>query len=198
MSDVDCLFIWRRLNKTATGAGKGSLPVCEEEFTLRADSKRTFFVSGIDADKALQSGIDARLTCASHGDYQRIRTPYLYPDDDNIDLFCKDEGDALTVTDLAETAGWLRMQSAAVRRPPEQNRLIAEICAAHGVEFHRGMLQARCRSVGELAAAVERAAQAALRVSEPCFPACRPSRKFTVMDGRKAHDRDASRAANRR
>lgn len=142
-------------------------------------------MSGGDICEALRSATGGKFTCAEHGDYQRIRTPYLYPDGDHIDLFCKAEGDALTVTDLAETAGWLRMQSAAARRQPEQNRIIDEVCAAHGVEFHRGMLQARCRSVGELAAAVERAAQAALRVSEMCFPACRPPRRFTVRDGRE-------------
>ena len=128
-------------------------------------------MSGGDICEALRSATGGKFACSEHGDFQRIRTPYLYPDGDHIDLFCKAEGDAATVTDLAETAGWLRMQSAAARRPPEQNRIIDEVCAARGVEFYRGMLQARYRSAGELAAAVERVAQAALRVSELCFPA---------------------------
>ena len=128
-------------------------------------------MSSGDIREALRSATGGKFTCTEHGDFQRIRTPYLYPDGDNINLFCKAEGDAVTVTDLAETAGWLSMQSAAARRPPEQNRIIDEVCVARGVEFHRGMLRSRCRSVGELAAAVERVAQAALRVSELCFPA---------------------------
>ena len=35
----------------------------------------------------LQREIGALFTCSEHGEYQRIRTPYLYPDGDNIDLF---------------------------------------------------------------------------------------------------------------
>ena len=67
----------------------------------------------------LQREIGALFTCSEHGEYQRIRTPYLYPDGDNIDLFCKVVDDVVTVSDLAETTGWLRICSrwpCAVRR----------------------------------------------------------------------------------
>ena len=60
----------------------------------------------------LQWEIGALFTCSEHGDHQRIRTPYLYPDGDNIDLFCKVVDDVVTVSDLADTTGWLRMQAA--------------------------------------------------------------------------------------
>ena len=33
----------------------------------------------------LQRNIGAVFTCSEQGDYQRIRTPYLYPDGGNID-----------------------------------------------------------------------------------------------------------------
>ena len=117
----------------------------------------------------LQRQMGALFTCSEQGDYQRIRTPYLYPDGDNIDLFCKVEGDVVTVSDLAETTGWLRMQSAALRRSPKQRRLIEDACVTHGVEFYRGMLQARCRPGEELAQVVTRVGQAALRVSDLWF-----------------------------
>ena len=117
----------------------------------------------------LQRQMGALFTCSEQGDYQRIRTPYLYPDGDNIDLFCKVEGDVVTVSDLAETTGWLRMQSAALRRSPKQARLIEDACVTHGVEFYRGMLQARCRPGEELAQVVTRVGQAALRVSDLWF-----------------------------
>ena len=113
----------------------------------------------------LQGTLGASFTCSEHGDYQRIRTPYLYPDGDNIDLFCKIEGDTLTVSDLAETTGRLRTQSAVLRRSPKQTQLIEDACVPHGIEFYRGMLQARCRPGDELAQVVTRVAQAALRVS---------------------------------
>ena len=119
--------------------------------------------------RELQRQMGALFTCSEQGEYQRIRTPYLYPDGDNIDLFCKVEGDVVTVSDLAETTGWLRMQSTALRRSPKQRRLIADACVTHGVEFYRGMLQARCRPGEELAQVVTRVGQAALRVSDLWF-----------------------------
>lgn len=117
----------------------------------------------------LQTGIGPLFTCSEQGEYLRVRTPYLYPDGDYIDLFCNVEGDVLTVSDLAETTGWLRMQSATLRRSSRQNLLIEDVCVTHGIEFHRGMLQARCRSGEELAQVVTRVAQAALRVSDLWF-----------------------------
>ena len=119
--------------------------------------------------RELQRQVGALFTCSEQGDYQRIRTPYLYPDGDNIDLFCKVEGDVVTVSDLAETTGWLRMQSVALRRSPKQARLIEDACVTHGIEFYRGMLQARCRPGEELAQVVTRVGQAALRVSDLWF-----------------------------
>ena len=74
----------------------------------------------------LQKGIGPMFTCTEHGDYLRIRTPFLFPDGDCIDLFCKVDGDVITASDLADTTGWLRMQSESTRRSPKQNRLIEE------------------------------------------------------------------------
>ena len=119
--------------------------------------------------KAIQSEIGEQFTCTEHGDYHRIRTPYLYPDGDNIDLFYKCADGMVTVTDLAETTGWLRMQSVSQRRSSKQNQLIADLCVTHRVEFYRGMLQARCRPGDKLASVVTRVAQAALRASDLWF-----------------------------
>ena len=115
--------------------------------------------------RKLQGEMGPLLTCSERGEYLRVRTPYRYPDGDYIDLFCNVEGDVLTVSDLAETTGWLRMQSAALRRSAKQRLLIEDVCVTHGIEFHRGMLRARCRSIDELAEVVTRVAQAALRIS---------------------------------
>lgn len=121
------------------------------------------------ACEALKADLGELFTCTEQGSYRRIRTPYLYPDGDNIDLFCKTEGDMVTVTDLAETNRWLRMQSVSPRRSPKQRQLIEDICLTHGVEFYRGMLQARCRPNDSMAMVVTRVAQAALRVSDLWF-----------------------------
>ena len=116
-----------------------------------------------------KDGLGELFICSEHGEYQRIRTPYLYPDGDNIDIFCKQQGDVVLVSDLGETTRWLRMQTVAPRRSPKQKALIEDACQTHGVEFYRGMLQARCRPVDQLAAVTFRVAQAALRVSDLWF-----------------------------
>lgn len=119
--------------------------------------------------EVMKANLGELFTCTEQGVYLRIRTPYLYPDGDNIDLFCKTDGDVITVTDLAETARWLRMQSVSPRRSPKQRQLIEDICLTHGVEFYRGMLLARCRPGDSLAMVVTRVAQATLRVSDLWF-----------------------------
>lgn len=119
--------------------------------------------------QAIMSEWSSLFTCKEHGEYHRIRTPYLYPDGDNIDLFCKMEGDKVTVTDLGVTLGWLNMQSFSLQRTPNQKRLILVACKTHGVEYDRGMLLARCNADESVAHTFVRVAQAALRVSDVQF-----------------------------
>ncbi|MGH8190536.1 MAG: DUF1828 domain-containing protein [Rhodanobacteraceae bacterium] len=117
----------------------------------------------------LERGLGELFVCAPHNEFHRIRTPYLYPDGDNIDLFCKTVGDVVTVSDLGETNRWLRTQTMSPRRSPKQSALIADACLTHGVEFYKGMLQARCRHGDSLAAVVMRVAQASIRVADLWF-----------------------------
>ncbi|MDH3460698.1 MAG: DUF1828 domain-containing protein [Burkholderiaceae bacterium] len=115
------------------------------------------------------SGLGEMFVCVPHGEFHRIRTPYLYPDGDNIDLFLKRADDVVTVSDLGETNRWLRSQTLSLRRSPKQSALIADACLTHGVEFYKGMLLARCRPGESLAAVATRVAQAALRISDLWF-----------------------------
>lgn len=126
-------------------------------------------MSGIDFCADIKTGLGELFSCADQGEFCRIRTPYLYPDGDNIDLFCKTEDGVITISDLGETARWLRMQTLSPRRSPKQSALLSDACQTHGVEFFRGALLARCRSEDSLAAVVSRVAQAALRVSDLWF-----------------------------
>ena len=123
-------------------------------------------MTDMDVRRAVREEMGALFQFSEHGEYLRIRTPFLYPDGDCIDLFCKCEGGGAIVSDLAETTSWIGVRSWAERRSPEQNRLIEEACETHGVEFERGMLQARQRPGESLATVVTRVAQAALRVSD--------------------------------
>lgn len=108
--------------------------------------------------------------CAPLGEYTRIRTPYLYPDGDVIDLFLSQvDGSPSTLTDLGETLGWLRTQTVSGRKSDRQRRLIEDVCLTHGVELYRGMLTVRVRDFGQMSEAVSRLSQAALRVSDLWF-----------------------------
>lgn len=117
----------------------------------------------------LREGLSALFVCSEQGPYLRIRTPYLYPDGDVIDLFCRPERDVLTISDLGETTRWLRMQTLSPKRSAKQLALIEDVCLTHGVEFYKGMLLVRCREDEPLAPVVVRLAQAALRISDLWF-----------------------------
>lgn len=94
---------------------------------------------------------------------------YLYRDGDNIDFFCKLQGDIVQVSDLGETMRWQRMQTVSPKRSTKQNALIQDVCLTHGVGLYRGVFAARCREGDLLAAVVTRVALAALRVSDLWF-----------------------------
>ena len=121
------------------------------------------------ACEKLHATLGNLFVCSAHGEYERIRTPYLYPDGDNIDLFCKAQGEIVMISDLGETTRWLRMQTVSPRRSPKQRAFIEDICQNHGVELYRGMLLARARPDDAFSAVVTRVAQAAMRVSDLWF-----------------------------
>jgi hypothetical protein len=108
--------------------------------------------------------------CSVYGDFVRVRTPYLYPEGDLIDLFLKSALHGVTtVSDLGETVRWLNSNTLSAKRSPKQAGLISDISQTHGVEFFRGMLKARSNEPAELADAVTRVSQAAVRVSDLIF-----------------------------
>ena len=117
----------------------------------------------------LHAQIGALFTCEIREERLRVRTPYLYPDGDAIDLYFREQEGLISISDLGETTRWLHMQSTSLRRSPKQKALIEDICQTHGVEFYKGVLVARCRQESDLAATSLRVAQAALRVSDLWF-----------------------------
>lgn len=116
----------------------------------------------------LNSQLGALYTCAPVNGYQRIRTPFLYPDGDVIDVFV-DDSHPLTVSDMGETLRWLRMQSLSNKRSPKQEKMIQDICMTHGLEFYKGQLNARVQNGTNLAETVMRVAQGSVRVADLWF-----------------------------
>lgn len=117
----------------------------------------------------LAAELPALFTCTPHDERVRIRTPFLYPDGDLIDLFYSEPAGVPTLTDLGETVRWLRMQTVTLRRTPKQRQLIDDVCLNHGVELFKGMLIYRLRPGDRLADAVIRLGQACLRVADIWF-----------------------------
>jgi len=116
----------------------------------------------------LNSQLGGLYSCAPVNGYQRIRTPFLYPDGDVIDVFV-DAHDPLTVSDMGETLRWLRMRSLSNKRSPKQEKMIQDICMTHGLEFYKGQLNARVQNGSNLAETVMRVAQGSLRVADLWF-----------------------------
>ncbi len=116
--------------------------------------------------EVLARSLGALYMCEPHGDLIRLRTPYLYPDGDGIDLFVRMGTDTGVVSDLGETVRWLRMQAAGERRTKKQREIIQDVSLTHGVEFFKGMLMVSFNDTTGMAAAVTRLAQACVRVSD--------------------------------
>lgn len=117
----------------------------------------------------IRRGLGSLFSCSHMNGYVRIRTPFLYPDGDVIDVFAKQYGDTIHLTDLGETVRWLRMQSVAKRRSLKQKKIIDDVCLNHGVEWFRGMLVLRDKSQSSMSSAIIRLAQACLRTSDVWF-----------------------------
>ncbi len=63
-----------------------------------------------------------------------MRTPFLYPDGDYIDVFVVERDGGLEVTDYGEALGWLQMQLRNDQLSPKQRRLLDDVCLTLGVE----------------------------------------------------------------
>jgi hypothetical protein len=117
----------------------------------------------------LTQSVGSLFTCDERDGHVRIRTPFLYPDGDVIDIYAQNGGSVLTLSDFGETLRWLRMQTAAQRRSTKQQQLIQDVLLNHGVELYRGMLTVRVTEPTSLSGAVMRLSQAALRVADLWF-----------------------------
>jgi len=98
----------------------------------------------------------------------RVRTSFMYPDGGIIDVFVLERAGSVEVTDWGEALGWLRMQSSGGHLTAKQKRLVEDVCLTLGVECFRGQLICRVHN-DDIAAAVLKVAQAALRVADLWF-----------------------------
>ncbi len=118
---------------------------------------------------AIQSGLGHLFECEPSGNRTRVRTPFLFPDGDSIDVYVMACDQQLMVSDLGETLRWLRMQTVNERETPRFLALASDVCTTQGLEWCQGMLLARCDGLAGVAATVLRVAQGCVRVSDLWF-----------------------------
>lgn len=111
--------------------------------------------------QTIANTIGQLYTCAEVNGFVRIRTPYLYPDGDAIDLYLKPE--TQTLTDFGETLRWLDAQAVGPSLSKKQEFFLQDIQITYGVELFNGMLVIRVEN--DLSEAITRLSQAALSVS---------------------------------
>lgn len=69
----------------------------------------------------IAASMGALFECSQINRYTRIRTPFLYPDGDVIDLYWDEQDGNITITDLGGSLGWLSMQTASPKRLPNKD-----------------------------------------------------------------------------
>ncbi|HNR55961.1 MAG TPA: DUF1828 domain-containing protein [Flavobacteriales bacterium] len=117
----------------------------------------------------INASLGQQFMCSDVNGFTRIRTPFLYPDGDVIDVFLKDRDGILSVSDMGEGLNWLRMQTPAKRRSPKQNKLVEDVRKTLGLELFKGALVARVRPGEDLTPVVIRVAEGSLRLSDLWF-----------------------------
>lgn len=118
-------------------------------------------------DAVLRDALPMLFECsAAPRDAVRVRTPMLYPDGDLVDAFVAEVDGGYLVTDFGDAVGWLRMQSVSGDLNANQRALANDVCQTLGIEHDRGQLTVRCRERSELADAIHRVGQAAVRIAD--------------------------------
>lgn len=99
----------------------------------------------------------------------RVRTPLTHPDGTLVDVFLIPGDDQkIVVTDLGDTTGWLRTQSAG-GLTGSRNGKVSRLCRSMNVERAQGRITVIARDSRTLAESVARVAQAAVLVSHIAF-----------------------------
>lgn len=120
--------------------------------------------------QTIERDLGSLFTCREERNgYTRIRTPYLYPDGDVIDLYFKVSQERPLITDLGETRRWLTSQTTSELLSKKQGQALQDILLTHDVEEYRGALLVRVGEMEGLAAAITRLAQAAIAISNLWF-----------------------------
>lgn len=118
-----------------------------------------------DLAERLQKELGPTFQCSEQGRFYRLKTPFIYPDGDIIELFVKPTRKNMIVSDLGETLRWMKPQMLSLRWLEKKDKLIRDVCRTHNLRYYRGMLIARCRPDDSVADTVLRTLQAVITIS---------------------------------
>ncbi len=96
----------------------------------------------------------------------RIRTPFVLPDRDLVDLFAIHQQGEYRVTDYGLAIGWLKSQSVSGKLTPPLTSLIDDLLQSLDVSLNRGQLEASCIGESDLPTAVHLVGQAVVRLAD--------------------------------
>ena len=118
----------------------------------------------------LRSSLPMLFDCSSTGHGAvRVRTPFMYPDGDIVDVFVESGANGYCVTDYGEALGWIQLQGFSDVLTPDQRNLIGDVCTTLGVVFDAGELNVKSSDETFLSDAVHRIGQASVRVCDLWF-----------------------------
>ena len=121
--------------------------------------------------ESLRDGLPGMFKCSPmpKPGVVRVATPLLYPDGGIVDVYVHHNGHQQVITDFGDALGWLGMQTAEARLSPTRQWMVDNICQTLGVEMENGAITLAYTNDKQLADAVHRVAQAAVRVADIWF-----------------------------
>ena len=120
--------------------------------------------------RGLQNSLSGIFECSEMPNGQvRVRTPLTHPDGTLVDLFLIPGDDRkVEVTDLGDTTGWLRTQSAGGLTGSRNGR-VSRLCRSLNVTMAQGRITVIAGDSRTLGESVARVAQAAVLISHIAF-----------------------------
>ncbi|HEY8361981.1 MAG TPA: DUF1828 domain-containing protein [Tissierellaceae bacterium] len=95
-----------------------------------------------------------------------IKTPFEYPDGDEIDLYLFTKNSKIIISDLGETMQYLASYNIEVKNSPKKMQVIEDAIRGTCIEFFRGQFFVTLDELSEIAFAVIDLAQVIIRVSD--------------------------------
>lgn len=91
--------------------------------------------------ETLRGSLPSLFVCSPTGrGTARVRTPFVYPDDDIVGVFVESGDHGYRVTNYGEALGWLRLRGFSDTLTPDQRSLISDVRTTLGVVLNAGEL----------------------------------------------------------